>query len=91
MFVDSAGNLFIADKDNHRLRAVSAHDGKIYTLAGTGSSGFNGDDKPAVEARLNQPSGVAMALTRGGGKIYIADKDNNRVRMLTFKSLKELY
>ena len=91
VFVDSAGNLFIADKDNHRLRVVSAHNDRIYTLAGTGSDHFNGDNKPAVEANLDRPGGVAMASTRGGGKIYIADTDNNRIRVLTFETVKELY
>jgi len=60
-------------------------------MAGTGSVGFNGDSKPAAEGKLNQLSGVAMASSRGGGKIYIADKDNNRVRILTFGLLKERY
>ena len=91
VFVDFAGNLFIADRDNHRIRVVSALDDKIYGLAGTGTSGFNGDDRPAVEAQLNKPCGVSMAATRGGRTIYISDRDNDRVRMLTFKSLKELY
>jgi hypothetical protein len=53
--------------------------------------GFNGDSKPEAKVKLNQPSGVAMASSRGGGKIYIADKDNNRVRILTFGLLKELH
>ena len=91
VFVDFPGNLFIADRDNNRIRVVSALDDNIYGLAGTGTSGFNGDDRPAVEAQLNKPCGVSMAATRGGRTIYISDRDNDRVRMLTFKSLKELY
>jgi sugar lactone lactonase YvrE len=91
VFVDFAGNLFIADRDNNRIRVVSALDDKIYGLAGTGTGGFNGDDQPAVEAQLNKPCGVSMAATRGGRTIYVSDRDNDRVRMLTFKSLKELY
>ena len=90
VFVDSSENIFIADRENHRIRVVSAHDNKINTLAGTGSDGFNGDDQPAVEAQLNNPMGVVMAATRGGRKIYISDTENNRIRMLTFKPVKEL-
>ena len=88
--VDTNGSFFIADACNHRLRVVSAHDGKINTIAGTGSAGFNGDNQPATDGTLNYPEGVAMASTRGGHKIYISDTENNRIRVLTFKPVKEL-
>ena len=91
VFVDSAGNIFIADRDNHTVRVVSAHDDEIRTLAGTGSGDFNGDDQPAVEAQLKKPCGVTMSATRGGRKIYISDRDNSRIRILTLKMVKELY
>lgn len=91
VFVDGAGNLFVADQGNHVIRMVSAGDQKIYTLAGTGSGGFNFDDQPAVEAQLNSPGGVVMATTRGGQKIYISDKDNNRIRILSWKLARALY
>ena len=90
VFLDSAGNLFIAS-ENHVIRVVSHLDQKIRTLAGTGTPGFNGGDKPAVEAQLDSPSGVALNPTRGGRKIYISDRDNHRVRMLTLKIEKRLY
>ena len=91
VFVDSAGNLFIADQGNHVIRVVSVHDSKIYTLAGTGSGGYNGGDQPAVEAQLNAPSGLTMASTRGGMKIYLSDRQNNRIRTLGFRIAKKLY
>jgi hypothetical protein len=91
VYVDSAGNLFIADKDNHAVRIVSNRDGNIRTLAGTGTGGFNGNHQPAALADLDHPTAVAMCSLRGGGKIYISDKDNNRIRKLCFKTVDELY
>jgi len=53
---DSKGNLYIADRDNHRVRKVDTR-GNITTFAGTGKAGFSGDGGPAVNAELNLPSG----------------------------------
>ena len=91
VFVDPPGNIYIADQENNRVRLVSVHDQKIQTLAGTGSAGFNGDDQPAVNGQLNKPSGFTMSGTRGGRRIYISDKDNNRIRVLTLKMVRETY
>ncbi|MEV0123718.1 RICIN domain-containing protein [Streptomyces sp. NPDC050703] len=77
--VDRAGNLYIADSENHRIRRVTA-DGRIDTVAGTGTAGFSGDDGPAVAAELNCPYGVAVDST---GNLFIADTDNQRVRQVT--------
>ncbi len=90
VFVDNAGNIFIADTENYRIRVVSTHDQKINTLAGTGTAGFNVCDQSAVQANLWEPSSIAMTATRGGRKIYISDTNNNRIRVLTFKIVKEL-
>ena len=76
--VDAAGNLYIADTDNHRVRKVSG--AVISTLAGTGVPGDGGDNGPASAARLNRPSGVAVDAA---GNVYIADTDNNRIRKVT--------
>ena len=76
MAVDGAGNLFIADTDNHRIRKVDAA-GVISTVAGTGSFGSRGDGGPAVDARLLSPQGVAVD---GAGNLFIADTNNNRIR-----------
>jgi sugar lactone lactonase YvrE len=77
--VDAAGNLYIADRSNHRIRKV-APDGVISTFAGTGLTGFSGDGGPASSARLNQPADVA---TDASGNVYIADTGNNRIRKIT--------
>ena len=97
LFVDTAGNLYIADRDQHVVRVVSGQDdsrkGYIYTLAGTGTAGYNweGIPLPAVTAQLNSPASVAMAETRGGRLIYISDWKNNLIRMLKLKMEKKLY
>ncbi|MER0443496.1 RICIN domain-containing protein [Streptomyces sp. Edi4] len=77
--VDGAGNVYVADADNNRVRRVTV-DGKISTFAGSGAAGFDGDGGPAVSARLNSPHGVAVD---GAGNVYVADADNNRVRKVT--------
>ncbi len=77
--VDLAGNLYIADPDNHRVRRVGTN-GIIETVAGTGSPGFSGDNGPATKAQLNLPYGIAVD---GTGTVYIADFGNRRVRRVT--------
>jgi sugar lactone lactonase YvrE len=74
--VDAAGNLFIADSFNHRIREVSAA-GVITTVAGSATATFAGDGGPATSASLDFPSGVALD---GKGNFYIADTDNARIR-----------
>ena len=66
--VDSAGNLYIADTGNNRIRKVS--NGVITTVAGNGTQGFSGDNGPATSAQLTIPSGVAVD---SAGNLYIAD------------------
>jgi uncharacterized protein (TIGR03437 family) len=76
--VDSAGNLYIADFGNNRIRKVA--NGVIATIAGTGTPGFSGDNGPAASAQLAYPGGVASDST---GKVYVADTGNYRIRVLT--------
>jgi uncharacterized protein (TIGR03437 family) len=76
--LDSAGNLYIADAANNRVRKVS--NGIIATVAGNGSFGFSGDNGPATGAQLNAPGGVAVDSS---GNLYIADANNSRVRMVS--------
>ncbi len=74
--VDVAGNLYVADSWNHRVRRVDPA-GVITTVAGTGEDGFGGDGGPAVEAQLSLPFAVAVDPA---GNLYIADFGNRRVR-----------
>ena len=78
MVVDPAGNLYIADAANHRVRKVTPG-GDIGTVAGNGHPGFSGDNGPAVAAQLNQPYDLALDAA---GNLYIADYGNQRVRMI---------
>ena len=74
--VDAAGNLYIADTENFRIRKVGTS-GTITTVAGNGTAGYSGDGGAATAAELNTPDGVAVDAA---GNIYIADLVNNRVR-----------
>ncbi len=76
--LDSAGNLYIADSGNQRIREV-AGDGTITTLAGSGLAGYGGDGGPALLAELNQPAGLAIDA---GGNIFLADQANRCIRLL---------
>ena len=60
-----AGDLFIADYDNNRIREVNLSTGVITTVAGDGIAGYGGDGGPATAAELNDPSGVAVDCRRG--------------------------
>jgi len=75
--LDEAGNLFIADTSNDRIRRVDAATGIITTVAGNGSRGFSGDGGPATSAILNDPNAVALDVE---GNLFIADSRNNRIR-----------
>jgi sugar lactone lactonase YvrE len=81
--VDSSGNLYFADSNDHRIRRVDAVTGIITTIAGTGTYGFTGDGGPATSAALFQPSGVTLDAS---GNIYFADSGNNRIRKLTLQA-----
>jgi sugar lactone lactonase YvrE len=74
--VDTAGNLYIADYGNQRIRKINTL-GTITTVAGNGISSYLGDGGPATAAELNYPTGVALDAA---GNLYIADFVNNRIR-----------
>jgi uncharacterized protein (TIGR03437 family) len=78
--VDAAGNLYIADSFNYRVRKVSASTGVITTVAGTGVSGYGGDGGPATSAQLGGPEAVAVD---SAGNLYIADSSNYRLRKVS--------
>jgi sugar lactone lactonase YvrE len=77
--VDSAGNLYIADYGNSRVRMVTLG-GTISTVAGNGFPGYSGDNGLATNAQLSGPSGLAMD---SAGNLYIADAGGNRVRVVS--------
>ena len=89
---DDAGNLLVTD-EFHRVRLVAASTGSfygkaatagdIYTMAGNATSGFSGDNGPAIRAEFNFPAGVAVD---GAGNLAIADQFNNRVRLVAATS-----
>jgi len=76
--LDKAGNLFIADRNNHRIRKVDTR-GIITTIAGTGKPDWGGDEGPGIEAHLNFPSDLACSPD---GALYISDRSNNRIRKM---------
>jgi trimeric autotransporter adhesin len=77
--VDGAGNLYIADLGNLRIRKVSTN-GNISTVAGNGSQGYSGDGGPAINANLNAPLGVAVDPY---GNLYVVDSASHVIREVT--------
>jgi sugar lactone lactonase YvrE len=77
---DGAGNLYIADTDNQRIRMVSVTTGVITTIAGTGTHGYSGDGGPATNAELYNPEGLAVDSS---GNVYFAEEANNVIRKVT--------
>jgi sugar lactone lactonase YvrE len=74
--VDAAGDLYIADSGNQRVRSVSAQSSVISTVAGTGTAGSTGSGGAATAAQLNTPTRVTLD---SAGRVYIADTANNRI------------
>ena len=78
--MDNDGNLYIADYPNNRIERVNSS-GIIYSVAGTGISGYSGDAGPATAAKISYPENVALDAC---GNLYIADFNNARVRKVTY-------
>jgi hypothetical protein len=86
---DGRGDLLVADGCNNRVRLIAVRSGRffgqamtagdVYTIAGTGTSGFSGDGGPAVTEKLNDPTGTGVDHH---GNVLIADTQNNRVRVI---------
>jgi sugar lactone lactonase YvrE len=74
------GRLYIADTDNHRVRALDLTTGIITTVAGNGNNAYGGDGGDPLRASLNRPFGVAFDAA---GNLFIADTYNNRIRKVT--------
>jgi streptogramin lyase len=79
MAVDTDGNVFIVDTENHAIRLIDAQSWIVTTIAGTGESGPGGDGGPAHMASLARPHG---AVVGPDGAVYIGDSENHRVRKL---------
>src|SRR5712691_8439584 len=82
--IDRAGNIFVADRLNRRVRRIAAGSGIITTLAGTGEASYGGDDGPAVWAGLAEPNGLAFGP--GETLLYVTDVADNRVRVVDLAS-----
>ncbi len=80
MAIDAAGNIYIADSGNNRVRRRDAATGIITTVAGTGLSNYNGDNLPATQTNLSAPNLLALDST---GNLYINEEGGNRIRKLT--------
>ena len=77
--VDAAGNIYVSDTTNYRIRRIDAATNVITTIAGNGQRGFAGDDGPATSARLADP--VTLSID-AAGNIFIVDTFNYRVRKI---------
>ena len=77
VLTDAAGNMFIADSNNYRIRRVDGQTGLMSTYAGDGTPGFAGDGGPATQAEINGPSGLALD---GAGNLYFVDSANDVIR-----------
>ena len=77
--MDAAGNIYVADANNSRIRKILA-DGTITTIAGKGGAAYSGDGGSATAASLSFPRSIAVS---SNGKVYIADTGNHVIRTLT--------
>ena len=77
VFVDPAGNVYIADEGHRRVRRVDGATGVITTVAGNGESGDTGDGGPATDAKFRRPTSV---FVDSAGTLYISDWFDGRVR-----------
>jgi sugar lactone lactonase YvrE len=74
--IDHSGNLYIAEIHGNRIRKIDTH-GIITTIAGNGIAGYSGDGGPATQARINEPTGMAIDNL---GNLYFSSSQNHRVR-----------
>jgi hypothetical protein len=78
--VGTSGDLYFADYFNYRIRRISAASGRIFTVAGNGLSGADGDRGPGHQSYISDPTGVALD---GGDNVYLVDQASDRIRMVT--------
>ena len=77
VYLDAAGDIFISDYGNQRVREVSVSTGVIQTIAGTGASGYNGDGITATSAQVSSPGPLFVDSSMN---VFISDEGNLRVR-----------
>lgn len=80
---DTAGNLFVVERDSHTVRRIDAASGIVSTIAGTGEAGYSGDDGAANRAQLRQPHSIAFDAA---GNLLICDIGNSRLRQVNVQS-----
>lgn len=82
--VAPSGDIYVSDTWNNRVRKIDAKTGVIHPVAGTGSKGFGGDGGPATQAQFG---GIyCVALDPKGERLYLADLDNRRIRVVDLKT-----
>jgi DNA-binding beta-propeller fold protein YncE len=81
--VDPDGNLYLVLREGNAVYRMDPRAGKIFHIAGTGETGYDGDGGPAKLARLSGPKGVAWAP---GGSLYLADTESHTIRRIDLKS-----
>ena len=86
--VDRAGNVYVADAGQHRVRRVDASTGLITTVAGNGVEGYSGDGGPATSAALKEPRDVAIDAA---GDLYVATGDGRVRRVAAASGLVSTY
>ncbi|MFT3823074.1 MAG: gliding motility-associated C-terminal domain-containing protein [Chitinophagaceae bacterium] len=79
--IDAAGNIYVSQYDDGRIRKIDAATGIINTIAGTGTLGFSGDGDLAIYATLHYPVGICLDAKNA---LYVADNSNHRVRKIDF-------
>jgi DNA-binding beta-propeller fold protein YncE len=80
----AGGTLYIADSENHRIRAVDLASSVITTVAGTGDPGFGGDGGDPLRALLDAPA--AVSTTADGALLFIAEPNNRRIRLVDLRA-----
>ena len=80
---DPDGNLYLVLREGNAVYRIDARAGRIYHLAGTGETGYDGDGGPAIAARLSGPKGIAWAP---GRSLYLADTESHTIRRIDLQS-----
>lgn len=78
---DQRGDIYFVEMQNHLIRKVDLKSGRISTVAGTGQSGYGGDDGPALEAQFQRPHSIVLR----GNDLFVADIGNHRIRKVDLK------